>query len=162
MNGTRIGGTAALLLTSSQLQGTEMAAAFVKALPAISDLSPKTRFHSLAGFREVGKPRSCEFSASYWSRVSRCDECAMARPGPKILPTVIKRFGSISAPGVHPSAWAHPALHLIFRVEELGNIWGAWNRIFVVAIVKLWQRNAISLFDRFQSIYHTDQYTRRP
>jgi len=49
----------AFVLTSRQLQGSEMAKAFVIALPRIKgDLSQNTRLHFLLGFQEPEKLRS--------------------------------------------------------------------------------------------------------
>jgi hypothetical protein len=51
----------AFVLTSTQLQETEMAAAFVKALPRIKRLvTSRARLHSLLGFQEREKSRCCE------------------------------------------------------------------------------------------------------
>ena len=50
----------AFVLTSSQLLGTEMATAFVKALPRMKRLIANHTLHSLAGFQEMGKSRSCK------------------------------------------------------------------------------------------------------
>jgi PIN like domain len=52
----------AFVLTSTQLQGIEMADAFVKALLRIKHSSPSIGLRSLAGFQDTGKSPSCDLS----------------------------------------------------------------------------------------------------